>query len=87
MRMPVATARQLLAYCSDRDGEVIAPYHGYTVRVGQRVGVLSVDHTVPFGGGVRHPVTVDFSSSSLYWPASDACQGVIDRLPFEPSPS
>jgi hypothetical protein len=87
MRMPVATARQLLAYCSDRDGEVIAPYHGYTVRVGQRVGVLYVDRTLPFGKGGRHPVTVDFRSSSFYGPASDACQGVIDRLPFEPSPS
>jgi len=66
---------------------VIAPYHGYTVRVGQRVGVLFVDRTVPFGRGVRHPVTVDFSSFSFYWAASDACQGVIDRLPFAPSPS
>jgi hypothetical protein len=83
--MNVAASRRLVAYCSDGDGEVIAPYHGYTVRVGQRVGVLLVDRTVPFGRGVRHPVAVDFTSSSFYWPASAACQGVIDRLPFEPS--
>ena len=85
--MNVATARQLVAYCSDQDGEVIAPYHGYTVRVGQRVGVLSVDRTVPFGRGVRHQVTVDFTSASLYWAASDACQKVIDRLGFAPPPA
>ena len=85
--MNVATARQLVAYCSDQDGEVIAPYHGYTVRVGTRVGVLYVDRTVPFGRGFRHQVTVDFSATSFYWAASDACQNVIDRLPFAPSPA
>jgi len=84
--MNVTTSRQLVTYCSDQEGEVLAPYYGYTVRVGQRVGVLYVDFTVPFGRGGRHRVTVDFCSSSPYWPASDACQGVIDRLSFAPSP-
>src|SRR5919202_5973867 len=85
--MNVATARQLVAYCSDEEGEVIAPYHGYTVRVGHRVGVLSVERTVPCGRGVQHQVTVDFSPASFYWAASDACQDVIDRLPFGPFPA
>jgi hypothetical protein len=83
--MDVATARQLITYCSDPDGQVLAAYNGYTVRVGQRTGVLYFDRTVPPGRG-RHQVTVDFSSSSFYGPASAACQDVINRLPFEPLP-
>ena len=49
MTMQVATARQIVTYCSDQDGEVLAAYHGYTVRVGPRFGVLCVDRTAPFG--------------------------------------
>ena len=84
--MDVATARQVVTYCSDQEGQVLAAYHGYTVRVGPRVGVLYFDRTFPLGGGKRHQVTVDFSSSSFYGPASDACQAVVDRLPFAPPP-
>src|SRR5436305_9648310 len=85
--MDVTTARQAVTYCSDQDGQVLAPYYGYTVRLGPRTGVLYLDRTVPFGAGKTHRVTVDFSSSSFYGPAGDVCQDVIDRLPFELSPS
>src|SRR4051794_18972929 len=85
--MDVAAARQVVTHCSDQDGQVLAAYYGYTVRLWQRTGVLYLDRTVPFGAGKTHQVTVDFSSSSFYGPAGDVCQDVIDRLPFEPSPS
>ena len=85
--MDLATARQVVTSCSDQDGQVLAPYHGYTVRVGARTGVLYFDRTFPFGSGQPHQVEVDFSSASYYWTASDACQDVIDRLSFQPLPS
>ena len=84
--MDVATSRQVVTSCSDQEGQVLAPYNGYTVRVGPRFGVLCVDRTAPFGVGQRHQVTVDFCSASCYGPASDVCQDVIDRLPFAPFP-
>ena len=85
--MDVATARQVVTYCSDHQGEVLAAYHGYTVRVGDRTGLLYFDSTYPVGAGKPHQVTVDFSSASFYGAASDACQAVIDCLPFQPLPS
>ena len=83
----VATARQVVTYCSDQDGQVLAPYNGYTVRVGSRTGVLYFDHTFPLGSRQPHQVAVDFSSASFYGAASDACQDVVNCLPFEPLPS
>jgi len=84
--MNTDTAYSLVAYCSDKDGQVLAPYNGYKVHVGDRTGVLYFDRTFPFGGGKLHQITVDFSSSSFYGTASDVCQDVIDRLPFQPVP-
>jgi len=85
--MDVATVRQVVTYCSDQDGKVLAAYNGYTVRVGDRTGVLYFDHTFLLGSRQPHQVAVDFSSTSFYGSASDACQDVIDRLSFQPLPS
>jgi hypothetical protein len=85
--MDVVSVRQVVTYCSDQDGQVLAAYHGYTVRVGDRTGVLYFDRTYHVGSGKPHQVTVDFSSASFYGAASDACQDIINRLPFQPLPN